>query len=247
MGRLRRKGSLRNVTVAVVAAVAALCGGGCVTSRSDRVNGVSGPARAQTAERARVQVGVGTDVREGVRAGEGVSAEVATFAVPAERYAAVFDAVREVLKAQRFELDRVDARGGVITTLAKQTAGFATPWDTEQSSLGQEWSDLINPHQRKVRVEFVPVGAIEGKGVPRDLLVNRAALEARVEVEVELIERPGWRLDTRAVRFSTYTYDSELMRRRVLPSYETPAGEDKSLAERIVRRVRARTEIKAGQ
>lgn len=75
-------------------------------------------------------------------------------AIPAGRYREAFDAARTVLREYRFDLDRVDARAGLITTAAKPTAGLATPWDLEQSSISQEWEDLINQQQRRVTVSF---------------------------------------------------------------------------------------------
>ena len=53
----------------------------------------------------------------------------AEFATAPGGYAAAFDAAREVLREFRFELERVDARSGIITTRPKATAGLATLWD----------------------------------------------------------------------------------------------------------------------
>src|SRR5688500_8446844 len=81
-----------------------------------------------------------------------------TFAVDAGRYGEAFDAAREVLRAARFDIDRVDAGGGVISTEPKRSAGLATPWDREQSTMGQEFEDLLNHQQRTVRITFEPAG-----------------------------------------------------------------------------------------
>lgn len=221
-----------------------MCLGGCVLSRSDRVN----------SDNKKPLVPGGQVAAEQPRSGEAPEVseapiESTSLAVPASRYVEAFDAAREVLKAQRFDLDRVDARGGVITTRAKLTSGFATPWDTEQTTLGQEWTDLVNQHQRTVRVVFEPAAEAKPgealKDVPRDLLAytraytgaNAGALVARVEVKIERIQRPGWRPDTRALRYSTYTFDPELIKRRELPSYATPAGGDALLAQRIAGKI----------
>ena len=59
----------------------------------------------------------------------------AEFQVSPGQYARAFDEARDVLTGYRFELDRVDAAGGVIATAPKTTAGLATPWDSEQTTL----------------------------------------------------------------------------------------------------------------
>ncbi len=207
-------------------AASAFCGG-CVLSRSDKVNKDDG-AVAQAPTQSDQATGQAAEDQRGERL-----VESASLVVPATGYVAAFDATREVLKEQRFELDRVDARGGVITTRAKSTSGFATPWDTEQSTTRQEWSDLVSQHQRTVRVVFELQAGGEPKAGPRDLLASSGAMVARVEVKVERIQRPGWRTDARALRYSTYTFDPELLKRRELPSYATPGGADGLLAQRI--------------
>ncbi len=52
----------------------------------------------------------------------------ASFDVAVEAYPAVFQAAKEQLRRAGFTLDRVDARAGVITTRAKPSSGFFTPW-----------------------------------------------------------------------------------------------------------------------
>ena len=158
------------------------------------------------------------------------------FQVPAAQYAAAFDASREALLGRRFELERVDARAGVITTREKTTAGLATPWDTEQSGLDQEVEDLFNRHQRRVRITFEPVGGVaaDGAGQPDDLRIATGELTARVEVVIERLHRPGWRIEPGAVRFSTYAEDPALGGARGMwPSYAVPFSQDPALAERI--------------
>ena len=71
-----------------------------------------------------------------------------TFEVSAGGYARAFDAAKEVLREAGFELDRVDARAGVITTRSKGSAGIATPWVGDESTIEQEFDDLIHQQRR---------------------------------------------------------------------------------------------------
>src|SRR5262245_24222130 len=101
-----------------------------------------------------------------------------TFTVPAGEYAKAFDSARDILRGHRFELERIDAQGGVITTQPKSTVGLATPWDREQSTLHQEFDDLFNQQRRVVRITFEPA-------VPTDDLTQATGpLNAQVEVVV---------------------------------------------------------------
>ncbi len=79
--------------------------------------------------------------------------------VPAGRYAEAFDAARGVLLEHEFELARVDARAGVITTLPRQWAGFMTPWIPHAEEPGSSVDGLLNHERRRVRVVFSPTAA----------------------------------------------------------------------------------------
>lgn len=98
--------------------------------------------------------GVGCGGREGP----------AGVALPGERYDEAFTQTRELLIARGFELERIDAARGVISTQPKASAGAFTPFDLRQGSARQELDDTLNHQRRVVRVEFVP--AIPGAGQP---------------------------------------------------------------------------------
>ena len=72
--------------------------------------------------------------------------------IPSGRYAEAFDAAREALRDLRFDLERVDARLGVITSRPHATDGLATPWDLDQTSSRQEVQDLMHQQRRRVRL-----------------------------------------------------------------------------------------------
>jgi hypothetical protein len=78
------------------------------------------------------------------------------FAIAPADYERAVDISREVLNDYGLTVERVDAAGGVVSTQPKRTAGLATPWDSEQSTLRQEWEDLVNRQSREVRVVFEP-------------------------------------------------------------------------------------------
>jgi hypothetical protein len=165
----------------------------------------------------------------------------ATLEVPAERYAAVFDAAREVLRDERFDLERVDARAGVITTQPKKSIGVLSPWDGEQSTVRQEVDDLFNRQRRVVRVTFEPPDGPPPPGT--DLLSGDApALVMRVGVVVEREQQPGWRLESTSVRLNTRSTDLALAERGLTPWYTVPAAQDPALAARLAEEIRRRAD-----
>ena len=83
-------------------------------------------------------------------------------------FAETFQAAKDVLREYRFELDRVDAREGVITTRAMSASGWATPWVDHASDWDGAWRDTLQDEARKVRVVFgsdVEGGDRNGVGV----------------------------------------------------------------------------------
>ena len=171
-----------------------------------------------------------------------------TLSVGPGRYAEAFDAAREVLRAARFEIDRVDAAAGAISTEPKRSSGLAMPWDRDQSSFGQEIEDLVNHQQRVVRVTFEP----EGSGAPggggqvgegpaaADLRGHEGPMVARVHVVIERERRPGWRVESVSIGSSSFTRDPALGPRGMLGSYWVPVARDPGLEGRIAARIAER-------
>lgn len=154
---------------------------------------------------------------------QGGSAEVA---IPAARYAEAFDAAKDILVASRFELERVDAAAGVLSTVPKPTAGLATPWDSEQASLAQEVDDVVNRHLRTVRITF--------EGAPDQ------PRTARIEAVVERERRAGWRLDTTSLRYTSVTEDPALRARGMWPRYYVAIAQDPELSANLATELRTR-------
>lgn len=153
--------------------------------------------------------------------------------VPAGGYVRAFDAARRTLTDARFELDRVDARAGVITTQPKPSAGLLTFWDTTPTTMGQRVEDTVNAQRRTVRVVFEPVAGM----VDADLRETQPAVRARVEVAVERLHRPGWDLDATSVRNSGFSSALSTRSRNLEPSVEVPFTRDEELAKRLAREI----------
>lgn len=151
------------------------------------------------------------------------------FAVSGDQYAPTFDAARTVLLDWGFEIQRVDARSGVITTFPKESGGLATPQDRDHSSAADEFEDFFNLQSRTVRVEFVsPSAAPEA-----DLRTAGGDLTLRVRAIVWRRHRPGWRLEPSGVTLSTWTTDPELANRGMAGSYVVAVRRDHDLEARV--------------
>lgn len=145
------------------------------------------------------------------------------FAVPAGGYDAAFEASRDVLRRHRFEVERVDAEHGVITTRDKSSAGIATPWDGEQTAPAQEVSDALNQQRRRVRVAL-----------------DRGAGRGEVRVTVYLVQQAGVRLSSRSSALATTATDPALTARGVWPGYDVPVTRDARLEARMAREIEKR-------
>lgn len=152
------------------------------------------------------------------------------FTFGAQRYAEVFQATKDTLREYEFELEQVDARGGVITTWPRQWAGLATPWipqatDTESAVVG-----LIQHEMRSCRVTFAVVDPKDSHG---DLRAATGEMTANVEVTIHRVQRPGVRIGAASVRMRSQAIDPRLQEEGLQPAYATPAGVDNALAGRI--------------
>ncbi len=168
--------------------------------------------------------------------------------VPASEYAAAFTAARDVLHSYRFTLDRVDVRSGVLTTHAKPSSGYFTPWDTEQSTPAQDWEDTIHQQQRRVQIIFSPAASPDvretdldrdqARDAENDLLEHPMNTNAHVLVIVERVVQAGRRPNTKSVFLATYTEDTLLG----FPSrFEVAISDDPPLAARIAKEIKSRT------
>jgi hypothetical protein len=152
-------------------------------------------------------------------------------------YPAAFEHAKQVLREFEFELDRVDARRGVITTAPRAWSGAATPWLPFASTARDPLEGLLQFEQRIVRVEFTPAGA-SSTDVRADLVDTDRDFIADVRVSVERVQRPGRRVDATSVRLVSIERD---------PHSPAAAGgaivvehrQDDALASRLAERWRA--------
>ncbi len=148
-------------------------------------------------------------------------------------YEDAFVAAREVLAEFRFGINRVDAARGVLTSYPKRTAGLASPWDGEQSSIGQEFEDLTNQQERTIHIEFE-------RGEQADGGASAGRVVARVRVIVNRVHRPNWRVDTQSILLSTHAQSRDAMGNLERSEFREPIGQDTALADRLARAIVSR-------
>ena len=168
----------------------------------------------------------------------------------ASDYPAMFDAAREAVRDAGYQLDRVDAQAGVITSLPRSTAGLATPWSSPHTGGSQEVEDLVNRHSRSVQITFyVADGAgleMEGGAFPSEPVPSIVDADGELVMDVAVVvwrnHRPGWRVNPHSVRHSTYARHTELARRGLQPRYAVPFTRDGASAGRLAKRIIAQTD-----
>lgn len=149
-------------------------------------------------------------------------------------YAATFQAVKDELRASGFELDRIDARAGIITTRPHFSAGLATPWVRDESTFGQEVDGFLNRHRRTVIVRFAPSDGESSSDPPVDRRLLDVEIRASVEVRVERIHRLGLRPSSSSIRLSSVAEHGEYADASEPLWTTTTVNDDELLAARIV-------------
>jgi hypothetical protein len=155
------------------------------------------------------------------------------FSISPGGYPAAFDATRRVLREMDFELARVDAAAGVISTSPHYSQGLLEPWDSTQSGFADEWEDAVNRQSRLVRVTFAPVGGGADDGTTVD---GGEGVVGSVWVTLFRTHRSGRRLDSEWVGASTSASDP-LQKQRHTSVYSVPIRRDTSLEGRLAARI----------
>lgn len=163
----------------------------------------------------------------------------ATVEIAGGEYARAFEAARGTLRDYSFTPERIDAARGIMTTELKPTSGLATPWDPEQTDLGDELSDLAHQHARSVRVVFLPPGELD-TSPDTDLRSYDGPLVMHVLVPVYRLAIPGFRPETESIAMSSYTFNPALPSRGVYARYPTPVRQDDALAARVAQAISRR-------
>jgi len=160
-----------------------------------------------------------------------------TFDTAAGEYTRAFEAAKDELRAAGFELERVDARAGVITTRPSASAGLFTPLVRDEHTFGAEWDGAANAERRVVTVRFLPASASDGAGDLRDA---DAPLQGEVEVEVRRLYRPGRTPESASVRLTTQFRDPAWQAAGLQPDVISAYGEDPDLAAALASRIARR-------
>ncbi|MFG0326521.1 MAG: hypothetical protein ACF8SC_04535 [Phycisphaerales bacterium JB037] len=172
-----------------------------------------------------------------------------TFTVASGRYADAIDAATRVLSDRGYEVERIDARNGVVTSRPKPTTGLLTPFDDDQSGAGDEWQDFVNVQRRTVRIVFEAPGVADEPGPsapaapvepPPSVASSEGPWVGRIEVVVERRHRPNRRIEPESIRRSTRFGDPELASRGMAPEYFVAIRQDPALAGRLARAIEDR-------
>jgi len=167
-----------------------------------------------------------------------------TVGVSSERYGAAFGVVKDELRSQGFELERVDARAGVITTRPRASSGFWTPWVTYERRLRDEVESSLHRQRRVVEVRFAPAGGGEAAGELGGADVREVVgdLTLGVRVRVERVYQPGVRTPAASVRLRHVSADTTLSSRVARDDagaiFAVDQGADRALAADLAARLR---------
>ncbi len=156
------------------------------------------------------------------------SPAVTELRVTADEYPRAFQAAKDVLRNASFELDRVDASAGIITTVPRPWAGFMTPWVPHATGGRSALEGFAQNERRVARVRFEPSDQANAESSDRI---------ARVEVDVEHVERPGRRVSVASARLTSQWTDPRLLNQGLQPSYAYSSAADPDLAARLLREV----------
>jgi len=150
-----------------------------------------------------------------------------TTTVEASRYGEAFRVVEDTLREHGFELERVDARAGIITTRPQNSSGFFTPWVTSERRLRDETAASLHRQRRVVEVRF-----LGGEGDRRS---SEAPVVVDVSSRVERVYQPGVRTPTASVRLRHVSSDPT--KRGGEDIFAVDQGADRALAADLNRRI----------
>ena len=167
-----------------------------------------------------------------------ITASACRYATPADaasgatttvlpEYADAFQRAKDALRDFGFELDRVDARAGIITT--RTLAGRGAQTGRTVSGLNASVDATMHRQQRRAVVLFRPREATEFE----DLREVTGSVTVEVRVEVERVYAPGRRPSPTSVRIGGRTRDGLLEQRGLDPAFAGPSDSDDVLAARL--------------
>ena len=152
-----------------------------------------------------------------------------SFTITGAQYAEAFDAAKGMLRDHRFQLDRIDARAGVITSRPASSAGYFTPWIRHTASTAEAVDASLNRERRIAAVGFAPAD----DSTVDDLRSYQGDIAVTVGVAVERVLTPGARHTTTSIRLSSTYTNPAWLERDMQPHHAVFAGIDLPLAERM--------------
>jgi hypothetical protein len=159
--------------------------------------------------------------------------------IPGERFAQAFEAAKDALRENHFDLARVDAARGIIETHPRSSAGLATPWIDHADSFAEAVEGAIHRDRRRASVRFVREQAVPpDEGDPSDPGESPQPFTIEVRVEVQRAYVPGRRAEATSIRMTSRSIDPALANEGLYPVARSPVREDEDLAARIVAAIR---------
>jgi hypothetical protein len=164
-----------------------------------------------------------------------------SFEVPPSQSAQAFSAALTELRERRFVPERIDAQVGIITTQPKRTGGLVSPWDTEQSSLADEFEDTFHYQTRTIRVTLASVPPpADLSPESRELFIAKAPLRVEVDASIARRQTPHMQPQPRVLGLSTQAIDPALSPRGMTGAYDHALARHDELAARIARAIQRR-------
>ena len=162
----------------------------------------------------------------GCRNAQGPDVYGGTTSAAVPTYAEAFAHGKDVLRDLGFELDRIDARAGVITTRPRVGSGLATPWVESESPL----NDLAHRNRRRATLVFSPSDAPESE----DLRLYAGGVDVECRIEVERVYTPGRRPSPTSVRLGGTWRDRDIPLAGERVRYASFIDTDEELAQRAI-------------
>lgn len=159
--------------------------------------------------------------------------------IDAADYPQAFGAAKDLARECEFELDRVDARAGVITTQPLISAGLATPWIPHSGSVAGSVQGLIQHERRSATIRFLPAGS--GDAPPPELFDFRdfeGQVEIVVEVELQRVHRPHRRPSIASIRLTSFAENPATADPERDQQFSIETLRDEDLARRMTERLR---------
>lgn len=168
--------------------------------------------------------------------------------VSASNYDAAFDSVLETLRSERFILDRVDRRLGIIIAKPRTSASAMEPWKGDNATVSQALESTIHYQRRVIRIDFEAFGQGTGGAAPaieptdgRTTALNQitpsnppifeaanhpGTLTVTVKAFIERGHRPGMQIQPLALRMRNITTDPALRERDIPSQFWEPIDRD---------------------